>query len=139
MKDTRFGENTNLERLQLLFTQLVLGMPGDREVVARFGQYVREKGEKWARAMLGAARDGYPTVLEDGEGREYTVNFRMAMAGDLTLHAAGPREALERFRSVEPRRLPIECGFDGSVTVDSIVDEDGAEYLAGEHDEIWHK
>ena len=136
MRDTRFGEKDNMERLQLLFSQLVMGMPDDQQAIETFRRWVEQKGEKWARAMLGIAREGYPTVLEDGEGMEYTVNFCMELQGDLTIHAANPQEALERFRGVDPRRLPIECCFDDSVTMDGIVDEDGREYRVSELDEI---
>lgn len=44
MKDTRFGENNNVERLQLLFSQLVRGMPGRatamNEAMEKIGVYI---------------------------------------------------------------------------------------------------
>jgi hypothetical protein len=132
MKDTRFGENNNVERLQLLFSQLVMGMPDDQQVTDNFGRWVERKGEEWAQAQLGIVRDGYPTVLKDGEGNKYTITFDLYLCGDLTIHATSPREALKRFRAVEPRRLPIECCFDNCVT----VDETGTECRVSELDEI---
>jgi hypothetical protein len=129
MRDTRFGENNNQERLQLLFRQMVMGMPGDQQAIETFDRFTKEKGESWARAQLSAMRDGYPTVLEDGEGKEYVVSFGMCMGGSLTVHAASPQEALELFRTVEPERLAVECCFDDCVTVDGITDEDEREYL----------
>ena len=129
MKDTRFGENNNIERLQLLFSRLVMGMPGDTQTIETFGRFVEEKGEKWAWAILSVIRDGYPTVVDDGEGKEYTITFHMQLEGDLGLHAASPQEAMDRFRKVALQRLPIECGFDDCVTVDGVVDEDGNELV----------
>ena len=83
MKDTRFGENNNIERLQLLFSRLVMGMPGDTQTIETFGRFVEEKGEKWAWAILSVIRDGYPTVVDDGEGKEYTITFHIQLEGDL--------------------------------------------------------
>ena len=134
MKDRRFGENDNVERLQLLFSQMVMGMSGDQQAIETFGQFVEQKGESWARAQLGAMRDGYPTVMEDGEGKEYTVGFRMDLRGDLSLRAASPEEALDRFLKLEPRRLPIECCFDDCVRVESITDKDGRKCLSEEEE-----
>ncbi len=130
LKDTRFGENNNMERLQLLFTQLVMGMPDDQQIIETFALFVAQKGETWVRAQLSHMRDGYPTVVDDGEGKEYTVRFRMNLEGELSLDAASPKEATDRFLKIDPRRLPIECGFDDCVTVDGIADEDGNEYSA---------
>jgi hypothetical protein len=58
MKDTRFGENNNMERLQLLLSQLVMGLPCGQQIIETFGRFVAQKGETWARAQLASMRDG---------------------------------------------------------------------------------